>query len=99
MMGFGFIVARFGLFLREFAMVQGLPQAKTPHLSLWIGTALIVLGVLVCLLSTREYIDFNRRIRRGDPFVLPSSFQSIAVSISLSLVGLFMAGYLIWVAI
>jgi uncharacterized membrane protein YidH (DUF202 family) len=50
-MGFGFVVARFGLFLHEIEAVRqnAMPKAST-GLSLWIGTALILLGVLVNLL-------------------------------------------------
>lgn len=98
MMGFGFIVARFGLFLRELATVQQIPAAQSPHLSLWIGTVLIVLGVAVCAISAAQHIRFSTRFRRGDPLVLPSSFLAIAVSVALSILGLVMATYLIWIA-
>ena len=51
LMGFGFVVARFGLFLREIEAVRQAAPLKAPTgLSLWIGTALILLGVLVNLL-------------------------------------------------
>ena len=46
LMGFGFVVARLGLFLHEIEAVRhnAMPKAST-GLSLWIGTALILLGV------------------------------------------------------
>jgi putative membrane protein len=47
MMGFGFVVARFGLYLQELQTVQNLPSAQSYGLSLWFGTALIGVGVLV----------------------------------------------------
>ena len=44
MMGFGFVVARFGLFLRELAAMPGMPPQKNSGLSLWMGTTLVVMG-------------------------------------------------------
>jgi uncharacterized membrane protein YidH (DUF202 family) len=52
LMGFGFVVARIGLFLRELAAadpggaVQGGVLARPSH-SLWLGSALVVLGIVV----------------------------------------------------
>src|SRR5262245_45854784 len=52
LMGFGFVVARFGLFLREVAAAgQGAPAARSTGASLVIGTGLVVLGVLVTVLA------------------------------------------------
>src|SRR5665811_1013992 len=63
MMGFGFVVARFGLFLRELAAVgKSAPHAGTGE-SLWIGTALVVLGVLVCLAATLDHVRMLRRLQ------------------------------------
>ncbi len=47
MMGFGFVVARFGLFLRELAVARGESMAATGGGSLWAGTALVLVGVVV----------------------------------------------------
>ena len=53
LMGFGFVVARFGLFLQQLQFIQHLPSVPTYGLSLWFGTALIAAGVVVfsCLLG------------------------------------------------
>ncbi len=48
LMGFGFVVARFGLFLREVAAVaDAKPPALSAWMSVWIGTALVLFGVAV----------------------------------------------------
>jgi putative membrane protein len=44
LMGFGFVVARFGLFLQEFQTIQHAPMARSSGPSLWFGTALIAVG-------------------------------------------------------
>ena len=47
LMGFGFVVSRFGLFLRELAAVQKIPQPVSHGTSLWLGLGLVVLGVIL----------------------------------------------------
>src|SRR5580693_8496547 len=40
MMGFGFVVARFGLFLQEMAAVEHMTLHRPPGLSHWLGVGL-----------------------------------------------------------
>jgi putative membrane protein len=95
MMGFGFVVARFGIFLREMGAMGDMP--KTPHtsFSLWIGTTLVLLGVSVCLLASREHLHFLRRLDRGLPYQAPRWSLSIIVGVILGGIGIAMAIYLV----
>ena len=45
LMGFGFVAARFGLFLQQIQIVQYAPAVRSCGLSLWFGTLLIAAGV------------------------------------------------------
>lgn len=94
LMGFGFVVARFGLFLRELA--AGHPAAPpSTGLSLWFGTALVLLGVAVNLLAAVQHAAFLRRLERGEPY-RPSRWSlGIAVSVLLAVVGVGMMVYLL----
>ena len=66
LMGFGFVVARFGLFLQEIRITQGGGSVAQPHLfSLWFGTALIVTGVAVNLFSARRHMSLVREWNYG----------------------------------
>ena len=47
LMGFGFVVARFGLFLEQIQAVRVAPPQQGYGLSLWFGTALIAAGVIL----------------------------------------------------
>jgi len=42
LMAFGFVVARFGLFLQRLQIIQQVPAAQPLGISRWFGTALIV---------------------------------------------------------
>jgi inner membrane protein YidH len=86
-MGFGFVVARFGLFLHEVAAVKGAaPPGAGP--SLWIGSALVFLGVVVNVLAAAQHVRFLRKIGRPSGEASP---WSLAVIITLVLAGLGMA--------
>lgn len=67
MMGFGFVVARFGLFLRELASSHGV--AVVPRgvpWSLWTGLALAGLGAVTVLGSMIRFRMVTQAIERHD---------------------------------
>jgi putative membrane protein len=94
MMGFGFVVARFGLFLRELASLKTLPQLETSMLSVPLGTALLVAGVLVNIASSVRHVRIVRALNSGEPIVTKPSTLGIVVALALAAAGLAMAVYL-----
>ena len=94
MMGFGFVVARFGLFLRELAAARGDALEHRSGLSLYFGIALVLLGVFVSLLSARGYWQTVARLDAGTPLTFKRLSLSVVAAIILALVGLAMAIYL-----
>ena len=95
LMGFGFVVARFGLFLQQLQLVQHASAAPTYGLSLWFGTALIAVGVVVFVLSAWHHVRLVQELNRGGPVASRPSTQAVAIALFLALVGLAMAIYLI----
>src|SRR5882724_8400525 len=65
LMGFGFVVARFGLFLTEIQVTRGGPAAAPNGFSLWFGTAFIAVGVAMNLLSIRLHLRLVGELNRG----------------------------------
>ena len=94
LMGFGFVVARFGLFLRELARTTNMRKFESNGISLFIGTVLILTGAAVNIASTISHVRLVARLNRGAEIAQPSSI-AIAVAISLSAMGLALAAYLI----
>lgn len=93
MMGFGFVVARFGLFLREIAVVRG--DAVVPGTgSLWAGTVLVVLGVLVNVYAASAHLRFSKRFHAGDTIPTSPGF-GVVLAGALAATGLAMAVFLI----
>src|SRR5499427_10930807 len=66
LMGFGFVVARFGLFLREVAAIGHTMPPHAPGLSMPIGVALIALGIVVNVIAGVRHRRYVQAIDRGD---------------------------------
>src|SRR6267378_5305035 len=97
LMGFGFVVARFGLFLQEFQVAQHTQSAQSYGFSLWFGTALIAVGVIVNIYAGWRHARLVRELDRGDTAHARPSTQAVAIAFYLALVGLAMAIYLVLV--
>ena len=95
LMGFGFVVARFGLFLQQLAAIEHTGTEKSFGLSLWFGTALIAAGVLVNLSSAMRHVRMMRELDRGNISGVRSVSQAVATAVFLGLVGIAMAVYLL----
>ncbi len=95
LMGFGFVVARFGLFLQQLQRVQR-PSLEQPYgLSLWFGTALIAVGVAVNVFAGWRHLRLVRELDLGEMLHSRVSTQAVAVAFFLALVGLAMAIYIV----
>ena len=95
LMGFGFVVARFGLFLQQIRLFGNPLSPSSYGVSLWFGTALISVGVILNLSSAWRHVRLVRELDRGEPACCRSLTQSVVTAIFLALVGLAMAIYLI----
>ena len=72
LMGFGFVVARLGLFLHEIN-----PNALSGHgRSRWIGVSLVVLGALVQILALVEHRRRVASCERANPSCLTADRRS-----------------------
>ena len=94
MMGFGFVVARFGLFLRELAVATDAPPERRMAASLWFGTTLGVLGVVVNLCAALQHWSTLRSLAAGQP--IGGRWLSLATitALALAVLGLLMAIFL-----
>ncbi len=94
LMGVGFAVSRFSLFLRQLDAAQGHPAVHTSALPRGSGIALVALGVLVNLLAAQRHVQLIRELRTGTWQAGRISTQAVVLAIVLALGGLAMAVYL-----
>jgi putative membrane protein len=94
-MGFGFVVAHFGIFANEPHMTNHASAMQPHELSLWFGTALIAIGVTVSLFSARRYMRLVGELNRGQFVKRSLSKQGLIVALSLALLGIAISIYML----
>lgn len=94
LMGIGFAVSRFGLFLRELSSGASHLPPRTTGLSLWSGIILVGLGVVVTLASVVRHLQLVRELRTGSWKAGRISSDAVILGLLLTAVGIGMAIYL-----
>jgi putative membrane protein len=99
LMGIGFAVSRFGLFLRQITAAESHLSAnvRTTGLSLWSGVALVALGVIVTLSSALRHIQLIHQLSSGTWQPGRVSRDALILGFILAAVGIAMAIYLMLV--
>jgi putative membrane protein len=93
-MAFGFVVARFGLFLRLLRLETGQPMPRGGF-SPYLGAMLVVIGVVAISAGTKRYREFCRLL---GPTSLPSPHAEVLPLImgwSLAALGVVLVGILL----
>jgi len=94
LMGFGFVVERFGLFL-QMEMHQPVLSVQR-NFSLMLGVAMMLLGAAVALVSARQ---FRQVVKNLDPSVVPPGYWThagIALNFVVALVALALVAHIVW---
>jgi len=94
LMGFGFVVARFGLFLQELQLVQRTLPPQSHQFSLWFGIVLILSGVAVNIYAARRHAQFGTHFASIELDFHRSAKRVAIAALLLALIGLAMAAYL-----
>jgi len=69
LMGFGFVIERFGLFLHMFMSIEG--QEWQRDASFWVGIVFILLGALVEVSSVMQYRSVLKTLK---PIEIPKGY-------------------------
>ena len=94
LMGFGFVVARFGLFLHELAAVRsGPPPAEGA--SIWIGAGMVALGAAINVLAAVRHIRLLRLLGGGGPYRPGVWSMGIVTTLTLAALGVALTVYLL----
>jgi inner membrane protein YidH len=93
LMGFGFLIERFGLFLHLFA---GQPATVVSRdFSFWVGIVFIVLGVAVTGFAN---LQFRHVVRSLKPVEIPPGYfvnMGVVTNVVLTILGIALIAYLI----
>ncbi len=95
LMGFGFVVARFGLFLEEIRGFRAAASEQGYGFSLWFGTALIGAGVILNIFAGSHHMRTVRMLDSGEVPRGHHTVLGVMVAFLLAAIGLTMAVYLV----
>ncbi len=93
-MGFGFVVVKFSLFIKQLSFVLG-KQATTPGkgYSSEIGIFLVALGAVMALLAFVRYRNIQKQL--GSNSYFPSIFLSVLLTVCIIIISLLLIVYLV----
>jgi putative membrane protein len=94
LMGFGFVVERFGLFLHMVTHEPGSGSQRA--FSLAFGVLLLLLGAAVALISARQ---FHQVARDLDPAVVPPGYWTrigVTLNIVIAVIAILFAVHFLW---
>jgi len=92
LMGFGFAIARFGLYLREQAMAEHIELGRAASRTVgsgWVGALLVGIGTVTNFAATLRHRRVREAIERGE-LGAPSSLLPYAIGAMTTLIGLIM---------
>ena len=95
MMGFGFVIERFGLFLR--LMDPAHVHDTNFQASFWVGLALMLFSSVLAVLSTLSFRVLPKRSASAPPSQMPATrFARLALvaNLGVAVAGLALTGYL-----
>ena len=93
LMGFGFVVARFGIFLQVMQMSRGTSEQQSHGFSRWVGTMFVLIGVVVNVFSTWRHLRLVAELNRGHVGGRGPSYEAVILAVFLATVGIAMALY------
>lgn len=92
-MALGFVVARFGILLRELG-AKGQTQSRATSVSTVFGTALVICGAVLVVLAVMSYVRRGRAIEQRSYRWSPAMVIGLAVVVVL--VAVLLAVYLLF---
>ncbi len=94
LMGVGFAVSRFGLFLREMRATETHLPVQATGFSVIAGVGLVALGVVVLVASVLQHLASVRALQAGSWSPGPSR-NAVILALLLAAIGVVMGAYLV----
>jgi putative membrane protein len=95
LMGFGFLIARFALFLRGYGITSGPSPSAQPAVSTWLGFGMVSVGAVVCIVAARRHRAYIQSLERGVGNPPLDVSTALSVAAVLAAVGLALAIHII----
>jgi len=94
-MGLGFVVARFGLFLRLLSQAPATLGHSESGVSSALGVLFVLIGAVAILVATAQHKRYVATLPKADLPAAYSSVFAVGLSAAVGLLGLLLAVYLV----
>jgi putative membrane protein len=95
LMGFGFLIARFALFLKGYGIVSGASAPAQQMVSNWLGFGMVCVGVVVCIVAATRHRAYIQALERGVGNPPQGLRAALSVAVVLAAVGLAIAIHIV----
>ena len=94
LMGFGFVIVKFALFIRQISVALGnkVPVPEKGYSAI-IGVTMVALGAIMATLAYLRYLDIEKQLNNNSFF--PSNWLSALVTISIVIGSILLVLYLL----
>ena len=93
LMGFGFVIVKFAVFLRQMSFMMTADVSASKGFSGEIGLIMVISGAIITSLAYWRYRTIEKQLNDGAYF--PSKWLSVFVTISIIISSIFLAIYLL----
>ncbi len=93
LMGFGFVIVKFSLFLKELSLLLETRGVPSKGYSSIVGVIMVAIGVIIILLAFLQYKKNDNQIKNN--YFAPSSKLALLVTFILIIGGIFLIFYLL----
>jgi putative membrane protein len=94
LMGFGFVIVKFALFLKQISiMLEGRVGVHPKGYSAVIGVVMVALGILIAVMAYRQYLKIKKQLDQHT--YAPSAVLSIFVTFAIVTGGILLILYLL----
>jgi len=93
LMGFGFVIVKFTLFLKEISILLDTKGLSSKGFSAIIGVIMVALGVVIAVLAFLQYKKYENQLHNNS--YISSSMLSLFMTLILLIGGIFLIVYLL----
>ncbi|MGD9646547.1 MAG: YidH family protein [Pirellulales bacterium] len=95
LMAFGFVVARSSVLFRPVQLPSGAEADDEGTLAVWLGSAMLLMGVVTNALAAWEHVKFVRRLQRGEPDLVKAFTLAPVLAVLLGVAGAAIVAHLL----
>jgi len=92
LMGFGFVIVKFTLFLKQLSLLLGTTNVPTKGYSAIIGVIMVAIGVTIAILAFIQYKKNYKQLESN--YFVSSSMLSLLITLIIIMGGIFLIVYL-----